>query len=466
MFFAIPMLLVQAALLYFAIVGIKVTIERYQGSHGLIFIRDLLKYAALFVAVLITCIGLAGLLGMALTNKSVDYYGKLDAARWLSFIFIGIPTVAVLTRWFKRDFAKNPEAIHYPAWQVYLLAATSVTLLIWFIPLASTLKWLAGAPYHPRSLAQSIIAFIVWVVHIQLIRNHRSIIVNGHRFIGWFVGFTSVIIALINFVDFGISKWVGFTTSKYAFQEALILLVISLPLALFYWHDFDEKSSKIESRIYRTFAGMALPILFATIAATFVIHQFLSWNFDTHYQDRDTFFVDTPQQFGTVLILAPTLLYFRHLVKRSIAGLERDEITRIFQYLISGGGMVGIAIGTGAIVAGLFDVSDKDAILFGISILLTTLPTWYRQWRHCQFAMAIDFEGEHHAPVRRVYLYAMIGIPTLACIGAAVWVSYNVFRALLVDGFDRIAIATPAGILSGAGLVALYHLRVLSKERD
>ena len=462
MFFAIPMLLLQAAILYFAFVGIKKTVESHRGGHGLIMIRDLFKYAALLIAVIITCFGLAGLLTQLIDNTSSSLNDKLDAARWLSFVVVGIPIITVIYRWIRRDFRKDPDASNDPAWQIYLLAATSFAFLLWFIPLTSTLLWFAGGPYHPRALAQEIIAFGVWLLHLALIRNHRSVIANIHRFIGWFSGAIGLVVAAITAIDYVISMNTDLVTEPRQMQEALILAVVSAPVLLYYWHNFENSASKFEARIYRTFGGIAVPILFYTIAGTFAIHQFLSWNFDTRFQDRGTFFEEVPQQIGVVIVLIPTMLYFRKLV----ASTERDDVIRVFQYLISAGGAFAIALGTGAITAGLLDKTDKDAILFGISILIMASYTWYRQWSHCQFALNIDFEGEHHSPIRRFFLLVAVGLPTLVSIGAATWLTYRLFEALLVGGVERLKFAQPTGFLVGAGIVALYHLRVARKERD
>ena len=462
MIVAISLLLIQAVILYFAFIGVKNVFVGQLGGQGLATIRDLFKYAALLIAVIITCLGLAGLLTQLIDNTSSSINDKLDAARWLSFVVVGIPIIAVIYRWIKRDFTKNPDSSFEPAWQIYLLSATSIALFLWFIPLTNTLVWFAGGSYRPKSLAQEIIAFGVWLVHLALIRNHRTLIVNFHRFLGWFSGAIGLVVASISIIDYVISKNSNLITGPLQFKEALILAIVSLPVLLYYWSDFEGSASNLEVRIYRTFGGMAVPILFYTIAGTFAIHQFLSWNFDTRYQDRATFFAEVPQQIGVVIVLIPTMLYFRKLV----AGVDRDDVTRIFQYLICAGGAFAIALGTGAITAGLLDKTDTDAILFGISILIVASYTWYRQWSHCQFAVNIDFEGEHHSPIRRIYLLIAVGVPTLISIGAATWLTYRLFEALLVGGVERLKFAQPTGFLVGAGIVALYHLRVVRKERE
>jgi hypothetical protein len=271
-----------------------------------------------------------------------------------------------------------------------------------------------------------------------------------------------LVVSAISAIDWAISKVINVHSGPFQFQEAIILASVSTPVLIYYWIDFESNSSAIELRIYRTFGGMAAPILFYTVAGTFAIHQFLSWHFEERYDNYQTHFDEVPQQIGVVAVLIPTMLYFRKL----LGDPERDDIKRAFQYLISAGGVFAISLAFGAITAGLLDETDTDAILFGISILIMASYTWYRQWSHCQFAVNIDYESEHHSPIRRIYLTATIGIPTLVSIGALTWLSYRFFELILVGGVERLKFAQPVGFLVGAGVTALYHLRVAMKERD
>jgi len=456
MIFGILFLAIMGAVGYFALVGIKATIDKHQNSQGLEFLRDILKYAALFLSLFFLSFGLAGLLTEVIDPNQVAYTNKEDIARWLSFVFVGIPVVAVLTWWIRRDFAKEPKASSEPAWQLYLLAATSFSLLIWFLFMIGSLNVLAGADYNPKGIANGLIAFAIWLVHIRLINKYQSLMSNIHRFIGWFAGATGLVIALMNLLEWVIEKVSSQPTGHKLIQEAIIGGALSLPTAIFYWQNFDAKASLIEIRAYRYLGGQVIPALFATIAATFTVNAVITWA-----SGERVLWDDVPSTLAATLVLAPTIAFFRNLVQ----GFERDEITRTFQYLISGMAMVGVTISIGAMVAGLLDSTDKnDAIIFSISLAITTLPTWFLTWRKCQFAMATEFEIEHGSPVRRFYLYALIGVPTIITLAASVFVVFNFFKALLIGGLDTIELSTPLGILISTGLVALYHLRVQRKE--
>lgn len=463
MIFAFPMMGLFLATIYFAFIGVKVTVEKHHDDQSMDFVRDILKYAALFLSVFFLSFGLAGLLVQLIDPNNVAGLTDEDTARALSFVIVGIPVVAVISRWIKRDFTKNLENSFAPAWQIYLFASTTFTFLIWFLFLSGSLTWLAGEQYNPKGLAQGIISFVIWVIHVRLIAHHRSLTVNLHRFVGWFTGITGSVVATISLLDYAISKSSGFTMSRFQIQEAVILLAIAVPTALHYWNDFNLNVTAVEQRIFRILGGLVIPALFATIAATFTVNQLITWFFGDHLDDVKIVLNDVPSTLATAFVLALVMIYFRSLIKH----FEWDDISRAQHHLLSAMAMVGVAISVGALIAGVLDTTDhQDATIFGISLLATTLPTWIINWRKCQIAVAMEFEAEHTSPIRRFYLYALIGVPTIIALGASVFVLFTFFKALLIGGLDTIQLSTPLGILISTGAVALYHLRIYRLENS
>ena len=457
MIFGIISIVLEVTPLFFADIGIQGTIARYGHTHGMAIFRDLLKYLVLLISVLITCFGLSGLLGQLMDSQNVNYFGKLDAARWLAFIVVGIPVIVVMTRWIRRDFQENSEAENSPAWQIYLLAATTTSLLFWFIPLSSALQFIVGEPFKPRALAQSIVAFIVWSIHATLMMQQRTLIANFQRFTGWATGLTAAAVASIQVVGFLIAKWIDVTTGKYQLQNALILLVVSAPVAIYYWEVFDNNAADNEARIYRIFAGMAVPTVFFVGASVLSLTSVLVWNFGQHIQDSTRFFRNTPWQLATILILAPMIWYFRHLA----SGFIRDEVTRLYQYLIAGAALLAAGVAGGWLIAGLFEFSNfANTFIGGLSGLIVTVPIWWSHWRTCQFANGIDFQMEDRSPIRRIYLYLMIGIPTISSIASAVWMFYLLFKAMLLGGFTTETFKVPFGALVTSLVIALYQWRI------
>jgi hypothetical protein len=379
-----------------------------------------------------------------------------DTARALSFVVVGVPVVVIISRWIRKDFKKNPEDSLAPAWQIYLFAATTFTFLIWFLFLSGSLTWLAGEQYNPKGLAQGIISFAIWLVHIRLIARHRSVTVNLHRFVGWFTAIAGAVIATISLLDYAISKIFGFTVNHFQVQEALILMAIAIPTAIHYWMDFELNVTAVEQRIFRIIGGLVVPALFATIAATFTINQVLTWYFGKHVDDIKVVLNDVPSTLATAFVLSLVMINFRNLIK----GFTWDLISRAQHHLLSAMAIVGVSISIGALVSGALNSDNHtDAIIFGSSLLITTLPTWVSNWRKCQLALALNFDEEHTSPIHRIYLYALIGLPTIIALGASVFVLFTFFKGLLIGGLDTIQLSTPLGILISTGVVALYHLR-------
>ena len=462
MIYGLVSLLFSAVIIFFAVIGIRETVKKHPALNGMLFIRDFFKYLALFIAVVITCFGLAGILTYTLNYQIGEYTSKLDLARWLSFSVIGIPLLVVLARWLATDFKKHPQASYSPVWQIYLLSATSTSLILWFLPLQNALRAFAGAPYSPRAVSQAAIAFITWVVHINLLRGYKARITNALFFIGSFVGFTGLAISLISFIDSGISTVMGIEIGKYQLAEAIILLITSLPLALYYFGEFGNRASDIELRIFSTFGGLFTTILFVSIAATVSLTTTLTWYFGETVEPFKRFFADLPAALGAVIVLTIFHFVFRTLV----SGYKRDVLVRVYQYLISAGTLIAGSVGFGAVLVGLLANQERaNTVIFGLSLMVITLSNWFYHWELCQSAWDSDARLESQSAARRFYIYFFIGGPLIIGISSLVWLTFNGFKAILLNNQEWWQSRYPIACLATTLILALYHYRVLIKDR-
>lgn len=113
-------LLLTGVLLFFAIIGMKNTVEKHPGLNGMLFIRDFFKYLALFISVVITCFGISGILTYFLNFDGNYYLSTLDLARWLSFAIIGLPLSLLISWWIRREFRRDAQSKDSPIWHIYL----------------------------------------------------------------------------------------------------------------------------------------------------------------------------------------------------------------------------------------------------------------------------------------------------------------------------------------------------------
>lgn len=462
MVYGVISLLATAVVLYFAVVGIRETITKHPALHGMLFIRDFFKYLALFIAVVITCFGLSGILTYLLNYQQDIFNSKLDLARWMSFAVIGIPLVAIIYRWISREFSKNPDAKKSPVWHIYLLFATGAALMLWFIPLQNALRTFSGAPYSPRAVSSTVIAFFVWVIHINLLRGYTSVITNLQFFFGSFVGFAGTAISLISFLDSGISTLMNLDIGKYQIAEAIILLITALPLGLFYFGEFSSRASSLEMRIFSTLGGLVATILFTSVAATVALDNILVWYFGETKQVYERYFSDLPGALGTVIVLTVFHFIFRTLTE----GFNRDQLIRFYQYLVSGGTLIAGSVGFGTVVVGVLANEDRvNTIILGLSLMAVTCVNWLYHWRLCQGAWRENRAAESQEAVRRFYLYFFIGAPLIFGIGSLVWLTFNGFKALLIGNQELWQSRYPiAGVITTA-ILALYHYRFLERER-
>ena len=462
MIYGVISILITAVVIFFAVIGIKETIEKHPGLYGMLFIRDFFKYLALFISVVITCFGISGILTYFLNFDENYFTSKLELARWLSFAVIGVPLSLLIAWWIRKDFQKDPKTADSPTWHIYLLIATSTSLLLWFLPLQSALRSFAGAPYSPRAVSSTAVAFIIWVIHINLMRNLSSVTTNSQFFFGSFVGFTGVAISLISFADSGISTLMNIDYGKYQIAEAIILLITSLPLSLYYFGEFSSRASVVEMRIFSTFGGLVVTVVFVSVAAVSSLNSLIVWNFGETTQEFERFFSDFPSQLGAVVVLTIFHFIFRSLTE----GYSRDQLIRLYQYLVSGGTLIAGSVGFGAVIVGVLAEKDRwNTVIFGLSLMIITCTNWLYHWRLCQAADRQEKGAEFGSAIRRFYLYFFVGAPVIFTIGSLVWLTFNGFKALLLSNQSFWQSRYPiAGLVTGL-LLAFYHLIVLRRDR-
>jgi hypothetical protein len=156
----------------------------------------------------------------------------------------------------------------------------------------------------------------------------------------------------------------------------------------------------------------------------------------------------------------------------------RTEVTRIFEYLMSGISLVAAATGIGILVVALIEsatganvISNGDAtntLLLSLTLLLVGVPAWWMFWSRIQNMVDANPEVEVSAPTRRSYLYLLLGVGGIAAIVSLITGIFLLFSDVFQNQFGldtfrgmRFAI----GVLLTTGTVAAYHLTVYRGER-
>ena len=146
----IPLLFL--GLLIFGIRKLSTSARKRTGTS--FSIRQGFQYLILFGVMIISGIGVSGLLGRVLDFNRVIAENRTDLARNLTFTIVGLPLTYVLTRWTRGNFASDPRERNSLAWFGYLTISLITTLSLVINSFHDILSWAIGNdPYSGNALS-------------------------------------------------------------------------------------------------------------------------------------------------------------------------------------------------------------------------------------------------------------------------------------------------------------------------
>ena len=473
MIFGILGLLVEVLIIVLAVIGAKHLIQT-RTSHGLEILGEVFKYLALFASVFVFTFGIAGLIGRLISRGTLLTSGNQDLAISIALTVIGAPLTYFLYRWIRSSFRKDPHEIESPIWRIYLLVATTTSLIILVVALRITLMYLvADGNYDSNAIARVLVATPVFVIHYRI--QHQSIFELIHKLIGALFGLIYLIVGAVGTLSFFLIELFGISNDLLSptkpLHSSLIDLAIGIPIWFFYWQSVHERFEEILVKGYLILIGVLGTVVMALIGLTFAANSLIIWLFgNVQHQTRGEYFADTPNQLAIFLVLTVAYYFHRNYVVRS-----GDEIQHIYDYLMLSIFLVLLSIGLVTTFVALFERLANQQYLSGASIENTpftalvldvvAIPFFTIFWRRTQFALSIEFEEEHNSPARRVFMYFALGVPSLIAIGAAIFTLYSFINTLLSHNGNLLwNIRIPASILLVTCAVSIFHLIEWQKE--
>src|SRR5690606_32307996 len=124
-------LLIPIAVIVLIVIGVRKIVQKGGGvdesGHG---VRRFFQYLLLFGLLIISAIGLAGLLGRLLGGETLVDLDQAGLARNLTFTVIGLPLYLAVAYWSRRRMADDPGELRSLGWAFYLTAASIVSLIV------------------------------------------------------------------------------------------------------------------------------------------------------------------------------------------------------------------------------------------------------------------------------------------------------------------------------------------------
>lgn len=441
-------------------------------------VRRLIVYGLLFVLVVITATGVAGLLGRLLdAGTPLVRGGAADLALWLAFALIGGPLAAVLwwAVWRRLGDAAERSSL---AWGLYLAAMYTVSLVVATSALVAAATAGLDGRWLPSELATGIVWAAVWAWHRWMSRHPLKrpvrlptvpyVIASAY---GLVLLVSGTIGALGTLLD---EALLGATSSVLAGASWWRIVLAGLVGAaagalIWWWHWFRDGT-----RGFRTgFAAVALVVVGVLGGAAVALGGIGTalWVGLRLAFDRGEPSGQVLAPLGTALAAAAigALVWRYH---RRIAAERSADTRQAADLVVSGLGLAGAASGIGvivnatlgALVSPLVAADTRSLLLGGIAALVVGAPVWWLHWRPTRRLAPeeITYQG------RRVYLIAVFGISAVVALIALLVVGYRIFEFLLdattgASLIDRLR--APLGLLLATVLVFAYHFAVWRRDR-
>lgn len=443
-------------------------------------LRRLILYVLLFALVIITAIGISGLLERLLSFGSVLAATDVGGlARAFAFTLIGGPLAGLLW-WFIWKRLDEEAERAAPGWGLYLAGMYTVSLVVATTGLLATATSFIGRfePQWYSPLSAGLVWSGVWLWHRWMWRHTFKRPTNlddvpavlGTLF-GLILATGAFISALSGLLDVAIRGDSSLTSGMEPWwQPVLRSLIWALGGGLiWWWHWFREGGHRLRTGLMNV-ALIVVGVFAAGLTALggfgVVLFVLLRLAFD-----RSNSIIELLEPLAPALAAAAAgALVWRY--HRTVAA-ERSAGTRRASLLVTSGvSLAAAASGIGVItnatlaaaVSPLAGSATRTLLLGGISSLVVGGPVWWQAWK----PMRRPQSAEDIPPGRRVYLIVFFGISAVVALIALLVIGYRLFEFLLgevSEGSLLDRVRAPFGLLVAAGLVAGYHFAAWRHDR-
>jgi hypothetical protein len=453
-------------------------------------IRRLFQYLLLFGLLIVSATGTSGLIGRLFDSGQVIAESRSDLARDLTFVIIGIPLFVAVSLWTRRTLNNDPSEPHSAAWNTYL-TVTSITALVTSMTSAySVLNWAIGnAPFSGQQLSSFLVWGLVWITHWQLIQsNSTEDDARIHYVIGSLIGLGTLsfglggLISSIARVGIDVDEKALLVQSTNPTIKFLILIIVGLPVWYQYW--LVKALNAARELIWYSYVlliGVAGGFITLVVSSSIVIYDFLVWTVGDPQEELASRHFDSSAAAvgGVVAGLAVWWYHGRVVNTVKLSSVKsRDEIRRVYEYIVSGISLISAAAGLMMIIVAVLEsitpgeivstTSSSNTLMIAFTLIIVGAPIWYFFWSRIE-AHVVTGGEEISSPTRRIFLLMLFGVATVAAVISLLTAVFIFLDNLLNNqlGMEtlremRFALAI---LLSNAG-IGWYHWSIYRQERS
>jgi MFS family permease len=450
-------------------------------------IREIFQYLATLVLLVVVNTGLSGLLANLFPAPDRLVTDENLLARNTAFVIVGAPLLLLLTRWDRKALSKDKEENEGFALQLYFVIAPITALIITSVnAYQCVITSLTDDALDGQGFATAAIWLLTLAIHYRLAksiftperRQPAFLLASAISLVLLVIGLARIIASVITtLLPFSENTLV--TSGPSELLRGTTLLSISIFLWSAFWF-FGERAGDEGSlrSAYLLLIGIFAPLVAMLVGASIVFYQLLLWYLGD--PKENSFWIhlsDIPAATGTLLSSGIAFTYHQ-VTLRLEHSKKRSEVNRIYEYLLSAGGLVTSAI---AVSMGLVSIvesftsqvqvlgsSATNTALLALTLFLVGVPLWIFFWRRISNRVKQEVEVELGSSTRRVYLILILGASGIGSIAALLTTVVRLFEGFFNADFGTATVrelAYPLSILLTALLVARYHLNIFRQDR-
>ncbi len=487
--FGILMSLVQLAV----IIGIIVFVVKLVTKKGAssaegsgISIRRFFQYSIMLVMLVIAAFGVIGIIDAVASAGSTVTRDAAATARSIAFVVVGLPVFGGLALYTRRLLKSTPAEGRSLAWLGYL-TVTLIGSLIFVMAFTTAFlgELLTDGDFETMSFIAMLVWGGVWFAHWLIAdRTAGEERMQFHLLAGSAAGLVTLAIGAGTAIAAGLGEFYDAVVSVTVVDSdaellarGVVLFVIGAIVWFFYWIAHARGTAR--SVLWLTYVlliGVLGGVITAVVGAGTLLFGVLDWLIgDVGSTAASVHFAFIPGAVAALIIGAGSWGYHR-FVLGSRTSSDRTEVERVYDYLLSGAGLLVAAGGLGTLITVGLDALGSQPIAssggsvsaVAITLLVVGVPLWWRHWSSIRHFRATQPQDEVSSITRRVYLFVLFGVTGLVAVIALLILVFIVVEDLLEGmlGAATInAIAVPLSLIITAGAVAWYHFAVFREDR-
>jgi hypothetical protein len=489
MFMGIVSVMLSLVISVVPIVLIVLAVRKFSGrsshSQGASALRNFFQYALLLALMLVVTNGLSGLIGRFINPSAMVIADDASLARNLSFVIVGLPLLVGIGLWTRKGFQADSHRAKEPMAALFVTLATLIALVI---ALSSSIELLrniaSNDAFDGQTFANAVVWLgtwiALWVIGARTIPAHN---LQVSFLLGSLVGYIASIVGLVGVISATIKQLTGMngdalvTSSSHDIVNSLVVVLIGGLVWIQYWYRTARNSEHNNLwNAYVLIAGVGGGLVMAVVAASITLYQTAVWFIgEPHATLARDHFNGVPTSAGVVVIGLLAWWYHKSLLTDANT---RTEVNRIYDYIISGIGLIASAVGLSMILIAILEATIQTSLIVGGSVINSFLsaatlivvggPVWVFYWRNIQSRVKQSPDVELTSITRRIYLFLLFGIGGVAAIISLIVGVFQLFNAFLTGEFGTSTLRDlryVIGVLVSTAIISSYHWAIYRHER-